>query len=385
MSGEPDWYLPYFPELRNRPPWVMEDMIVLEPNLARRAGELQGQAEALAAEIEAVWAAGGWVTVAGSGTSEYSAMAVAEVLEEARRAIGAPGAVEARESFEASLDPRDAGMLLVVSHGARSRAAVSALEAARGRGRTTALITAAASDTPAALVSDLVFVTPQVDGSFCHTIGYLSPILVAAAVVAAFNGVAVDASALGSHLDRALEGGRKEVGAIAARLAGATQYLTSGSGADMVAARELALKIEEGVRVPAAMRGLETLLHGHLVPADGHTSAIFLATDRRDAAKRAERTNTALRAARRLDVRTALVTTSDSAERIDSSLASAGVFVVPDAETLPAALSSLTATAIALQQLTVGLVHEAGVNPDLIRREEEPYRDAAALTEAKIR
>ena len=384
MPEQPDWYLPYFPELRGGPPWVMEDMIALEPSLARRAGELQGQADVLAAEIEAVWAAGGWVTVVGSGTSEYSAMAVAEVLEEARRAAGAQGAVEAREAFEASLDPRDAGMLVVVSHGARSRAAVSALEAARARGRATALITAGGSDTPAALVSDLVFVTPQVDGSFCHTIGYVSPILAAAAVSAAFNRVAVDASALGAHLDRVLEGAQ-EIGAIAARLAGATQYLTSGSGADMIAARELALKIEEGVRVPAAMRGLETLLHGHLVPADGRTSAIFLATDRRDGAKRAERTNTALRAARRLDIRTALIATSGSAERIDRSLASAGVFVVPDADELPAALSSLTATAVALQLLTVGLVHEAGVNPDLIRREEEPYRDAAALTEAKIR
>ena len=334
MAGQPDWYLPYFPELRGGPPWVMEDMIVLEPSLARRAGELQGQAEALAAEIEAVWAAGDWVTVAGSGTSEYSAMAVAEVLEEARRAIGAPGAVEARESFEASLDPRDAGMLLVVSHGARSRAAVSALEAARARGRATALITAAASDTPAALVSDLVFVTPQVDGSFCHTIGYLSPILAAAAVSAAFKGVAVDASALGAHLDRVLEGG-KEIGVVAARLAGATQYLTSGSGADMVAARELALKIEEGVRVPAAMRGLETLLHGHLVPADGHTSAIFLATDRRDGAKRAERTNTALRAARRLDVRTAWSPRPTRPSASTARWRSAGVFVVPDADDAP--------------------------------------------------
>jgi hypothetical protein len=38
--------------------------------------------------------------------------------------------------------------------------------------------------------------------------------------------------------------------------------------------------------------------------------------------------------------------------------------------------------AIALQLLTLGMVHAVGVNPDLIRREEAPYREAAALAEA---
>jgi hypothetical protein len=35
--------------------------------------------------------------------------------------------------------------------------------------------------------------------------------------------------------------------------------------------------------------------------------------------------------------------------------------------------------ALAAQHLTLALAHEAGTNPDLIRREEDPYREAAAL------
>ena len=41
----------------------------------------------------------------------------------------------------------------------------------------------------------------------------------------------------------------------------------------------------------------------------------------------------------------------------------------------------LALEAAALQRLTLAMVTEAGVNPDLIRREEAPYREAAALVE----
>jgi hypothetical protein len=84
-------------------------------------------------------------------------------------------------------------------------------------------------------------------------------------------------------------------------------------------------------------------------------------------------------------MRTALLATEDAADAVEPELASAGTVVLPELEAVAAPVAALTATALALQQLTIALVHEAGVNPDLIRREEEPYRDAAALTEAKIR
>jgi hypothetical protein len=133
------------------------------------------------------------------------------------------------------------------------------------------------------------------------------------------------------------------------------------------------------------MRGLETVQHGHFVPADETTSLVVIVADRRNRDRRAERAESALRAARRLGMRTALLATEDVAAAVEPELASAGTVVLPELDTAAAPLAALTATALALQQLTLALVHEAGVNPDLIRREEEPYRDAAALTEAKIR
>ena len=384
MSGLPDWYQPYFPELRDGPPWVTEDMVDSEPALARIVDELSDPAGEIAGLVRHARERGEPVTVTGSGTSEYAAQAVAEILDDALRAVGAPGGIVlARESFDSSADPR-AGVLIAVSHGGRSRVAVGALETARAAGAGTVLITAAGPDTPVAQAADLRVDLPVADASFCHTIGYLSPILVATAVAASITDRPVDRAALERHLEEA-HATRRAAAEMAGSLHGAVLHLTAGSGADAPAARELSLKIEEAVRVPAAMRGLETLQHGHLVPADDSTSAILIVTDRRERERRAERAATAFRACRRLGLRTALIATADVAAFVDAELVTAGRIVVPDLAEASAPVSSLTATALALQQLTLALVDLAGVNPDLIRREEAPYREAAALTEAKIR
>jgi fructoselysine-6-P-deglycase FrlB-like protein len=384
VAEQPDWYQPYFPELRDEPPWVTEDMIDAEPGLATIVDELAGPAGELASLLRRALDAAEPITVAGSGTSEYAAQAVAEILEEAARRTGAPaGAVQARESFDSSVDPRP-GVLVAVSHGGRSRVAVAALEAARSAGATTALITAAGADTPVAGAADLRVDLPFADRSFCHTVGYLSPILVAATVGAALTGSGLDAADLQRHLERA-HATRGQAGAVAASLHGVTLHLTAASGSDAPAARELSLKIEEAVRVPAAMRGLETVQHGHFVPADETTSLIAIVADRRHRDRRAERAVSALRAGRRLGMRTALLATQDVVDAVEPELVSAGAIALPELENVPAPVAALTATALGLQQLTMALVDEAGVNPDLIRREEEPYREAAALTDAKIR
>jgi fructoselysine-6-P-deglycase FrlB-like protein len=384
VNEKPDWLLPYFPELREGPPWVTEDMIVAQAGLAPVVRELAGPAAEVARECLRAARERAPVVLSGSGTAEHGAMAVAELLEDALRRRGAPsGAVEARESFEAALDPRDGGVFLAVSHGGRSRSTVEALEAARGTGARTVLLTAAA-DAPAAAAADHVLVTPLRDLSFCHTVAYLSPILAGGAIAAAIEDRIVDETALGAHLRAAL-GTRAACASVARELHGVVQLLAIGDGVDHAAARELALKVEEAVRLPSTARRLETMLHGHLVATDGSTGLLLLVTDPRHRERRAERGESALSAARRIGLRTAAVVTPDLADRFGPGLASAGTVVVPESKGLTGVLSSLVATAFALQLLTLELVHEAGVNPDLIRREEAPYREAAELTQAKIR
>ena len=45
-------------------------------------------------------------------------------------------------------------------------------------------------------------------------------------------------------------------------------------------------------------------------------------------------------------------------------------------------LTSLLQSAVAVQLLTLGIVSLAGTNPDLIRREERAYREAALIGDA---
>ena len=63
----------------------------------------------------------------------------------------------------------------------------------------------------------------------------------------------------------------------------------------------------------------------------------------------------------------------------DPELAPAGYAATPGDDRLPAAAEALLATAPALQWLAYELAIARGVNPDLIRREQEDYREAAAL------
>ena len=71
----------------------------------------------------------------------------------------------------------------------------------------------------------------------------------------------------------------------------------------------------------------------------------------------------------------------EAAQAVPETLTPAGRIVLPAGnDTLPP-LHALLGGAAALQRLTIALVAEANVNPDLIRREEAPYREAAALVE----
>src|SRR5204863_3214307 len=103
------------------------------------------------------------LVLTGCGTSEHAAMAGAQLL-----------GGTARDAFEASLDPQDGGVLIAISHEAGTEATLAALRAAAGRGARTVLITALPERAPD---GPLVVPTPLRDRSWCHTVGYLSPLL----------------------------------------------------------------------------------------------------------------------------------------------------------------------------------------------------------------
>jgi glucosamine--fructose-6-phosphate aminotransferase (isomerizing) len=374
------------PSARPGPPYHMTDMIAAEPHLARRLLDRLlrpgSPAAELAVAVRETADRGEPIVVTGCGTSEHGALAAVEILCEALRSVGLagdPGAILGRQAFEASLDPPSRGLVVGVSHEGGTTATNAALEAARTAGARTAFLTAG-TGSPGAKLADIVVATGEMDQGWCHTIGYVSPILAAAAVGAIVSGRDLDPGAVS---DLMAAGARDERGAesIAGRLADSRHLLVIASGADRPAARELVLKVEEASWLPSAYRDLETFLHGHLPATDESTGLVLVMTDRDRSSERVARARQALAAARVLGLRSAAILADHASAEIDPALTPAGRLVVPDAPALPAPVAALLGSATPLQLLTERIARARGTNPDPIRRDDPRYREAADAAE----
>jgi glutamine---fructose-6-phosphate transaminase (isomerizing) len=387
LAGAADpWVSQPQPSLRAGPPYHMTDMIAAEPFVAERLldrlADPQGPAGRLAGAIGQAASSGSSIVVTGCGTSEHAAQAVAAIIRDALRDGGlphGPTSVIAVQAFELALDPPTGGLVIGISHEGGTAATIHALEASMAAGARTAVITGSAGS-PAATASasspELVVETVEMDHGWCHTIGYLSPLVAGAAIGAHVSGHAIDPAAV---RDLVAAGARDETGAerIAALFGDATTLLTVGSGADRPAARELALKIEEAAWLPSTMRDLETFLHGHVPATDASTALVLILTDRDGRAERLARARDALAAAKVVGLRAAAILTRDVDAALPAELTPAGRLLVEEAEDLPAPVAALLGSATPLQLLTERIARARGTNPDLIRRDEALYLAAA--------
>ena len=391
LPPPPDpWAGSEMPARRGGPPWLMTDLIDAEPDLAARlltrlAGR-SGAAARLAMAVRASAAAGKPVLVTGCGTSEHGAVAVAEILREALRTAGLPwrlgtaGCPVAVQAFEGSLEDwlgGEGGIVIGVSHEGGTWATNEALQQAKRSGATTALITAS-DRSPGAALAEIVVTTDEQDKSWCHTIGYLSPIVVGAAVAAHITGEPIDPAATRALLGAGLAADAvRATESMAAALGGVDRLIVTASGADRAAARELVLKVEEGAHIAAAYRDLETVLHGHLAGMDASTGLVLILTDQAAGSERAARAAGVLRAAAAIGVPAGAILSGVHAVAIDSPLTPAGRLLVPDAPSMPATIASIVGTVVPLQLLTERLARVRGVNPDPIRRDDPRYLAAA--------
>lgn len=419
LPGAPDpWaFLPQ-PFRRHGPPWWMTEMIAAEPALAgrvlRRLGARLVSAGApraaprptppgrddpagrLAASVRRVLETGEPVVVVGCGTSEHGAQAFAEIVADAAAraqisGAGRPGAILARQAFEATQTPQRGGLIIGISHEGETAATLDALRAAAAHGARTAAVTVSAASPIGALARE-VLATGEIDLSWCHTVGYLSPILAAAAVGAALTGDGRDADPAVIRVLLAEGAGRGADGlkavarvsateALANQIAVARQLLVVASGADRVAARELVLKVEEATWLPAALRDLETLLHGHLPATDESTAVLLILSDRHGREARSARAQQAMAAVSRIGIRPGALLAAGLDAEWPAFLTPAGRILVPEADTLPAPAAAILGTATPLQLLTERLARARGTDPDPVRRDQLPYREAAALAE----
>jgi glutamine---fructose-6-phosphate transaminase (isomerizing) len=382
LPGPPvPWASTSTPGPRTGPPYHMTEMIAAEPALAERLLARLARADSGAARLgvaireEARF--GDPIVVTGCGTSEHGALGVADILAEAMReaAVAGPRPVAA-QAFELALDPPASGLVIGISHEGATGATNRALEASRAAGARTAIVTVS-DRSPGAALADLVVATEELDQSWCHTVGYVSPLIAATAVGAALRGDASDGAAIralmaASSLDTV------SAETIATTLASCHHIVVIGSGADRTAGRELTLKIEEAAWIPTSYRDLETFLHGHLPATGDGTGLVLVLTDRQGRADRTARARQALSAATAVGVGCAAILSADVAAELDARVTLAGRLVVPEAPDLPAVVAALLGSATALQLLTERIARARGTNPDPIRRDDPRYVEAAA-------
>jgi fructoselysine-6-P-deglycase FrlB-like protein len=394
LPGAPEpWASTSQPSVRPGPPFHMTEMIEAEPAIAarilsRHQAVGSGAAE-LARTIRRTIRSGQPVVLTGCGTSEHAAYGAAAILRDAVRSAGirppghsAPFEPVAAQAFELALDPPTSGVVIGISHEGGTAATNAALKASRAAGARTAIVTVS-DRSPGADLADIVVETGELDQSWCHTVGYLSPLVAAAAVGAHIEGRDMD-EVLRSAAHDVLQSGVDRAGiaeSVAARLGDVRSIVVIASGADRPAGRELVLKIEEGTWLPAAYRDLETFFHGHLAATDEAMGLVLILADRDGRAERLARAGGALRSARGVGMEGAAIIAADAAVDLPTDLTPAGRIVLPEAPALPAPVAALLGTATPLQILTERLARARGVNPDPIHRDDDRYREAAEAAE----
>jgi glucosamine--fructose-6-phosphate aminotransferase (isomerizing) len=216
---------------------------------------------------------------------------------------------------------RDADLLVAISHEGTTPITLDAVRAWEGPSW---LVTGAQESPLAAECDHVLVVTPEIEQSWCHTASYTC----AVASLAALRGE--DISWLPDAVAEALE---QDVGEPPTG-----RVLVAGAGHAWITAQEGALKLREGAHLPAEAHHTEQLLHGHLAAIDETVRAYVLD---------GPRAIDAVRALEAIGCEATLVPSRHPVVDI-----------------------------VFFQLLTVAAAEARGVNPDVIRRDEERWRRA---------
>jgi glutamine---fructose-6-phosphate transaminase (isomerizing) len=218
----------------------------------------------------------------------------------------------------------EADMLVAISHEGGTKLT---LEAVRGFAGETWLITGAA-DSPIGKIADHVVVaTPAIEESYCHTASYTC-------------GVAAGRALRGEDVSGLSDAVARELDAESLGVSGHDRFAVAGAGGDAGTVLEAVLKLREGVHVAAEAHHTEQLLHGPFAAIDRDVRCFVL----EGSGRAAERAADAMRALGEIGCEATLVPT---------------VHPVVDV--------------IRFQRLTCDLAEARGIDPDLIRWDEEPW------------
>jgi glucosamine--fructose-6-phosphate aminotransferase (isomerizing) len=254
---------------------------------------------------------GARVLFIGCGTSYHAALA-----------CGTVAAVQSLEVVHGR--GLEADILVAFSHEGTTRLTTEAVECFEGE---TWLITGAPESPLAELVDRVVVATPGIEESYCHTASYTCA-------------VAAGRALLGEDVSGLADAVAAELEARALDVSAHERIAVVGAGRDWATVLEAGLKLREGVHVATEMHHTEQILHGHLAAIDASVRVFVLCGEGRAA----ERALDVMRALGELGCVATLLPTSDPVVDI-----------------------------VRFQRLTCDLAEARGIDPDLIRWDEEPW------------
>ena len=257
------------------------------------------------------------VLFTGCGTSFHAALACGPAAQALELVLG---------------NAPEADVLVAISHEGTT---ALTLEAVRGFAGEKWLITGAAESPLAKAVDQVIVATPAIEDSYCHTASYT------AAVAAGRALLGEEVSALATLVFRELDA--EPLGESAH-----DRFLLAGAGRDLATVLEAVLKLREGAHVAAEAHETEQLLHGHLAAVDPSVRCFVLEGEGRAA----ERAVDAMRALGELGCDALLVPTTHAVVDI-----------------------------VRFQQLTCDLAEARGIDPDMIRWDEDPWNRARKAQE----
>ena len=252
------------------------------------------------------------VLFTGCGTSLHAALACGRAAQALEIVLG---------------NTPDADVLVAISHEGGTRLTLEAVESFAGE---TWLITGAPESALAKAVDHVVVATPAIEESYCHTASYTCAVAAGRALLGD------DVSGLAADVFRELDAEPLEVSAH-------DRFLVAGAGRDLGTMLEAVLKLREGAHVAAEAHQTEQLLHGHLAAIDASVRCFVLEGEGRAA----ERAVDAMRALGELGCDALLVPTTHPVVDI-----------------------------VRFQRLACDLAEARGIDPDLIRWDEEPWNRA---------
>ena len=249
------------------------------------------------------------VLFTGCGTSFHAALACGPAAQALEVVLG---------------NAPEADVLVAVSHEGGTALTLEAVSSFLGE---TWLITGTPESAIAKAVDRVIVATPGIEESYCHTVSYTCAVAAGRALLGEDVGLHADAVAAELAADPLGESAHE-------------RFVVAGAGGDTATALEAVLKLREGARVAAEAHHTEQLLHGHLAAIDGAVRCFVLEGDGRAA---------------------------ERAAGVMKALAEIGA----DATLIPT--THPVVDIVCFQRLTCDLAEARGVDPDLIRWDEEPW------------